>query len=127
MVDPLPQSVEQCGVLATLVLWLLWGLVYVYRRLSVRYELTSQRFLHYHGLLHRFAERIEVIDMDDITYDQTIIERLVNVGRITISGSDRTHPKMVLRGIDNVAAVSRQLDDVRHKERQRRGLFVETI
>lgn len=124
-VVPWPQGLW--GLVAVGVLWLWLGSVLLYRKLSVRYELTNQRFMHYHGLLHRFIDRIEVIDMDDVSQDQTLLERALNVGRIRITGSDRTHPEMILQGIDNVNQVSALLDDARRKERLRRGIYMEQI
>ena len=113
-----------------LVLGLLWvGLVlmFFYRKLSVRYQLTTQRFIHRSGILTRVSDRIEVIDIDDVTYHQGLVERLFDVGSIQLVSSDRTHPELWLRGIDNVKEVADQIDDLRRKERRRRGLHIESI
>ncbi len=99
----------------------------IHRRLSVRYMLTNQRFIHESGILHRVSDRIEVLDIDDITFEQGIIERMVGVGSIRIMSSDRTHPELVMYGIDNVRDVSGLFDDTRRAERRRRGLHIENI
>lgn len=107
-----------------------WGynlIILAYRRLSVRYLLTNQRFLHELGILRRVIDRIEVLDMDDISFEQGIIERMVGVGTIRIVSSDRTHPELVMYGIDNVREVSGLFDDTRRAERRRRGLHIENI
>ncbi|MFT7642719.1 MAG: putative membrane protein YdbT with pleckstrin-like domain [Pirellulaceae bacterium] len=99
----------------------------VYRRLSVSYNLTTQRFVHKSGILKQITDRIEVIDMDDVTFEQGIIQRMLNVGTIRISSSDRSHPELTLIGIDDVKNVADMIDDVRRKERRRRGLHIEAI
>ncbi len=113
-----------------LVLGLLWvGLVlmFFYRKLNARYQLTTQRFIHRSGILTRVSDRIEVIDIDDVTYHQGLVERFLNVGSIQLVSSDRTHPELWLRGIDNVKEIADQIDDLRRKERRRRGLHIESI
>ncbi len=107
--------------------WAFVALVLAYRKMGVYYELTTQRFIHKSGVLRRTSDRLEVIDIDDVTFSQGLIQRIVNVGSIQISSSDRTHPELVLIGIDNVHVIADTIDDVRRKERRRRGLHIEAI
>jgi membrane protein YdbS with pleckstrin-like domain len=110
-----------------LALWVVVLLVLLYKQYSVHYRLTNQRFIHERGLLRRVTDRIEVIDMDDISFSQGPVERMLNVGTVTITSSDRTHPEIVLPGIENVRDVSTLMDDARRNERRRRGLHIETV
>ncbi|MHC4175963.1 MAG: PH domain-containing protein [Planctomycetota bacterium] len=114
-------------VVLVLLLWLYQFFVMKYRQWSVRYRLTSQRFIHETGILRRVTDRIEVIDMDDITFEQALLERFVGVGTIRITSSDRTHPELLLLGIENVKEVAGKIDDNRRSERRRRGLHIESI
>ena len=114
-------------VIGLLVLWIGLGLLLAYRILNVSYQLSNQRFVHRTGILRRITDRIEVIDMDDVAYEQSIVERLINVGTIEVASSDRSHPKLILYGIDDVERVATLIDDARHKERMRRGLHIEAI
>jgi hypothetical protein len=114
-------------LLAMLVPWLYGLAILCYRRMSVRYLLTTQRFIHESGIVRRVNDRVEVLDMDDIAYEQGLLERLVGVGTIRIASSDRTHPELVLAGIENVKTVSELFDGARRAERRRRGLHVEQI
>lgn len=107
--------------------WLYHAAILCYRRMSVHYQLTTQRFIHEAGVLRRVTNRIEVLEMDDITFEQTLLERLVGVGTIRILSGDRTDPQLVLRGIDNVRAISELLDNTRLAERRRRGVHIEQI
>ena len=112
---------------AILIGWCFVIGLYIYRRLGMHYELTTQRFVHQVGILVRRTDRIEVIDMDDISYTQGIIQRMLGVGTITITGSDRSHPQLVIYGIDRVPEIASLLDDVRREERRRRSLHIESI
>lgn len=115
-------------VIAVIVIaWLYPLAMVVYQRLSLRYRLTNQRFFHERGILRRVTDRIEVIDMDDISFEQGFIERFVGTGTICITSSDRTHPKIKLQGIDEVAKVAGLIDEARRTERLRRGVFVESV
>lgn len=115
------------GVAVVVAGWALVGGYYAYRRLSVHYQLTTQRFLHQRGILWRSTDRIELIDIDDVTFVQGPIERMFDVGTIHISSSDKTDPQLDLPGIENVKHVANQIDDLRRRERRKRGLHVETI
>jgi hypothetical protein len=107
--------------------WLYFFALLCYRRMSVHYLLTTQRFIHETGVLRRVNNRIEVLDMDDITFEQGLFERLAGVGTIRIMSHDRSDPELVLRGIENVPEVTKLFDDARLAERRRRGLHVEQI
>lgn len=100
---------------------------YIYRRMSVSYELTSQRFIHQRGILVRRTDRIEVIDIDDVSFTQGLIQRMLGVGTISLTSSDRTHPELRLNGIDQVGTISNMIDDVRRDERRKRSLHIESV
>ncbi|MBN1590963.1 MAG: PH domain-containing protein [Pirellulales bacterium] len=115
-------------ILALIALvWLYELIVFAQRRLGVRYRLTSQRFFHERGILVHTTDLIEVIDMDDITYRQTIIDRLFDVGTIRIISSDQSHPDLAVQGIADVKNVAAKMHNARHAERVRRGLHIESI
>ena len=88
-----------CVAAAIVLLWLYQLAVLLRRRLGVHYRLTSQRFFHEAGILIHTTDLIEVIDMDDITYRQTLIDRMTGVGTIRIVSSDRSHPDLSIDGI----------------------------
>lgn len=114
-------------VVAIALLWIIVGGVYAVRRLGVHYELTSQRIIHQTGLLSRRTDRIEVIDIDDVSFEQGMVQRMFGIGTIRIDSSDRSHPVLTMRGIANVREVAGLFDDTRRKERRRRSLHIESI
>ncbi|MEX2174562.1 MAG: PH domain-containing protein [Pirellulaceae bacterium] len=125
-VMPEPTTWLAAGTIAA-VLWIAFGGYLLYERLSVEYSLTSQRFVHQRGILRRVTNRIEVIDIDDVTVEQGFIERMVGVGTIKLLSSDTTDPKLYLRGIDDVKRVAMLIDDARRDERRKRGMYIETV
>lgn len=121
-------SVEWAVILSIIaIVWLGLGMLLFLQRLNVHYELTDQRLIHRSGILLRRTNRIELIDMDDVSHQQGLIERLFDVGTIEITSSDRTHPEIQLPGIDNVEEVAMLIDDARRRERIRRGIHIEQI
>jgi hypothetical protein len=114
-------------LIVSALLWGWFGCLLAYRKLTCNYRLTTQRFIHESGLLKRVTDRIEVIDIDDVSFEQQVIERVVGVGTIKLLSSDRSHPVLVMRGIEKVKEVASLIDDLRRKERRRRGLHIEAI
>jgi len=96
-------------------------------RLSVHYKLTNQRLFNQRGILSRKVNRVEVIDIDDVAYEQGILERMFNVGRIKVMSSDRTDPVLWLVGIENVQDVFTLIDKARRAERMRRGVAIDAV
>jgi membrane protein YdbS with pleckstrin-like domain len=108
------------------LLWLIVGSTMLHRKLGIRYRLTNQRFFLERGILRRVTERIEVIDIDDLQFEQNLVERMFDVGSITLSSTDRSVPKFWLQGIEHVQEVSDLIDQARRAERNRRGLYIES-
>lgn len=115
------------GVALALVALAAAGTVLLYRKWGMHYELTSQRFIHREGILRRVTDRIEVVDMEDVTFEQGIVQRMLGVGSIKIVSRDHSHPLLILRGIDDVQRVAGLIDDVRRVERRRRGIMIESL
>lgn len=117
-------------LLAGLLAVALWGglaLYYLYLRYGLSYELTSQRLVHKVGILSQTTNRIEVIDIDDVSTYQTFIERIMGVGTIKILSSDTSDPMLIIRGIDDAKRIATMIDNVRRDERRRRGMYIETV
>ena len=125
IVGPIDRSIWWIALGVLAVCWVYGILSFIYRRLSMHYELTTQRFIHSKGILIRTVDRIDVIDIDDVSYVQGIVQRMLGVGSIRLQSSDRSHSDLSLAGIDQVQRVSGMIDDVRRKERRRRSLHLD--
>ena len=115
------------GIAVAFSLWVAFALYLLYQRLGVEYHLTTQRLFHRQGILSRVTNRIEVIDIDDVQFSQSLVERFLGVGTIRILSTDLSDPKLVMSGIDDVKNVADIIDKVRRDERRRRGLHIETV
>lgn len=118
------------GAIAVFVYLLL---LLLYRQMAVRYRLTNQRLLREIGILSRTDDRILVVDIDDITVKQTLVERMFNLGTILIvandesakeDGADRVKKDVVMLGIENPRHVADLIDEARRAERSRRGVYM---
>jgi membrane protein YdbS with pleckstrin-like domain len=112
---------------AIAVVWIVLVLWLLYQQMSIKYSMTNQRLIHEHGLLWRRTDRIEAIDIDDVTVNQGPIARMVGVGNVKILSSDQSTPEFYLVGIDNVRDLATMIDEVRRKERRKRGVHIETV
>jgi uncharacterized membrane protein YdbT with pleckstrin-like domain len=99
------------GILAIVLPWL------VIR--ATRYRITSYRIDFERGILKKKIDTLELWHVDDIKFEQGLLDRMMNVGSITVMSNDRTNPKLELHGIpdprkifdalkDRVIAVKRQ-------------------
>lgn len=123
--DSVPAATIWSVIAGVITLAWVWStMLCIYRRISVNYELTTQRLIHRHGILVRTTDRIELIEVDDVSFTQGLIERMLNVGKIRVTSSDRSHPVLFMLGIEDVAKVSNQIDDARRAERRRRALMI---
>lgn len=113
------------AVVGVSLVWLVGAMLV--RRMSLSYELTTEQLVHREGLLKRVTNRIETIDIDDVTHEQTLFERMLGIGSILVISSDKTHPRLTLRGIDEVQRVADLIDNTSREQRRKRSAYVEQI
>jgi uncharacterized membrane protein YdbT with pleckstrin-like domain len=113
------------GLAGAPLLAILWTLMV--RKLSIRYRLTTHRLFMDTGILSRSANEVELIRVDDVSVRQNIIQRIFNVGIVTVvSPTDQTEPRLELLGIENPIEVKEQIRT--HVRRRRdRSLHVESL
>jgi uncharacterized membrane protein YdbT with pleckstrin-like domain len=66
---------------------------------SHRYGVSNQRIMVEDGVLSKSLAEIDVRTIDDITFRQSLVERLLGVGEISIRSSDPTNPRVRLVGV----------------------------
>jgi uncharacterized membrane protein YdbT with pleckstrin-like domain len=62
----------------------------------VRYRLTPQRLEVERGILGRRFESIDLWRVRDVVLEQSLIERLRGVGRITVLSTDQVEPELLV-------------------------------
>ena len=96
------------GSPATLILILVIGAYLVIRTVvlsisvmrlrSTKYRLTSQRLVVEKGILSRALDEVDLRTVDDSGFSQSPLERLQGIGTVWIVASDRTTPRLAMRG-----------------------------
>ena len=105
-------------------LWILWTLLV--NKLTVRYRLTTDRLFMETGFISRKLNEVELIRVDDVSVAQNLLQRILNVGRVTVISTDSTDPRLEIRGIDNPIEV-KELIRTHVRKRRDRALHMESL
>ena len=93
-----------------------------YLSIGTRYELTTQRVRLIRGLLGRNYHEIELVRVRDTSVTQHLGERALNVGDVTITSADPSHPEFTLHNVKDPMGVREMIRKATMLEKQRRGL-----
>jgi uncharacterized membrane protein YdbT with pleckstrin-like domain len=80
--------------------------------------LTSQRVIVKSGLIGKKVEEIELINVKDISVEQSITDRMLGVGSITVITLDVTSPEIVLDDVKDPNVVK---DIIRNAVREEKA------
>ena len=103
------------GILAIVIPWL------VIR--TTRYRITSYRIDFERGLLTKKIDTLELWHVDDIKFELGLLDRMMNVGSITVMSNDRTNPKLELHGIPNPRDIFDKLKERVIAVKRQRGVI----
>jgi len=84
------------------ILWLaavavgIWPFILVR---TVRYRISNYRIDYERGFLSKSVDTLELWHVDDISFRQSLLDRLLNVGTITVMSGDKTTPLLRLMGL----------------------------
>jgi len=66
-----------------------------------RYRISNYRIDFERGLLGKKIDTMELWHVDDIKFEQSFLNRLMGVGKITVLSDDQTTPNLELKGLPN--------------------------
>ena len=66
---------------------------------STLYTVTNQRVLVESGVLTKSVQEIDMRLIDDTTFFQSFLHRLLGIGHVTVMSSDKTTPSYTMRGV----------------------------
>jgi uncharacterized membrane protein YdbT with pleckstrin-like domain len=66
-----------------------------------RYRISNYRIDYERGLLSKRIDTLELWHVDDISFQQGLLDRIFNVGKVTVLSDDKTTPKLELEGLPN--------------------------
>ncbi|RYG66142.1 PH domain-containing protein [bacterium] len=64
-----------------------------------KYRISNYRIDHEEGLLSKRIDTIELWHVDDVRMEQSVVDRMMGVGTITIHSNDPTSPILPLRSL----------------------------
>ena len=99
-----------------------WAIPWVVTR-SVRYRVTNYRIDYERGVLTRQVDTIELWHVDDVSFKQGLIDRVLGVGDITVLSDDKTTPRLTLDGVPNPRPLFDQLKQRIIAVKRQRGVI----
>ena len=94
---------------------------------AIRWVLTSERLRVMRGILNRSTEEVELTRVRDVSFEQSLGQRALGIGTITVVGTDATTPTLTLHDVaepEQVKELIRQA--VRDQRRRHRVRQVES-
>ncbi|HSH03535.1 MAG TPA: PH domain-containing protein [Anaerolineae bacterium] len=90
--------------------------------IMTEYIITDERLRIIEGLLGKTRIDIELVRIQNVNQSQSVSERVLNIGDLTIRSHDRTHPVIVLNNIKNPQHVHEVLRRAMLQARKKHGL-----
>ena len=83
--------------------------VSVFRLKTTNYRLTNQRLMVEQGILSRTLDEVDLRTVDDSGFSQSPLERVQGIGTVWILASDRSTPRLAMRGIPDPRALREKI------------------
>lgn len=116
------QCDPRLAVVPPLLAALFFGLTWL-QRFNTRYRLTSQRLIVERGILSRQTDEIELFRVVDTKASESLAERIVNLGNITVTSADRTGSVLIDK-VPGARAKREQIRNLSEKNKQERNTRV---
>ena len=88
-----PMTVAAVGI-AILIILIPW-----LKLRATRYRISNYRIDYERGILKKQIDTLELWHVEDIHFEQGIVDRICNVGSITVISNDKTSPRLELHGV----------------------------
>lgn len=102
--------------------WIYFGAVYFYRTTTIHYRLTQHHFSNEKGLFTKTKDTLELINIEDMKLQQTLVDRLVNggTGTVILLSNDKTDPELKIKGLEAPNAAFESINTLRQRARNAR-------
>ena len=97
--------------LALLVAWI--------RLRSTMYRVTNQRVIVEEGIFSKKVDEIDLRYVDDSNFSQSLADRILGIGNVTLMSSDESSPRYMLRSIKDPRGVRELIRAEAYKNSQR--------
>lgn len=68
---------------------------------SVRYRISNYRIDYERGIFSKDIDTLELWHVEDLNFHQSLLDRILRIGTITVVSHDETTPRLVLRALPN--------------------------
>lgn len=86
---------------------------------STMYRVTNQRVLVEQGVFSKTVDEIDLRYVEDSTFTQSLVERILGIGSVTLISSDKNTPRYVLRSIRDPRGVREMIRAEAYQSSQR--------
>ena len=90
---------------------------------TTRYRISNYRIDYERGILKKRIDTMELWHVDDIKFEQGLVDRMFNVGQIIVLSNDKTTPRLELEGLPNPRAIFDQLKQRVIAVKRQRGVI----
>lgn len=109
--------------LVLIVVGLLILLIPIFVARSTHYRITNYRVDYERGILSKRIDTLELWHVDDIDFHQSLLDRMLGVGTITIFSDDQTTPNLKVSGVPNPRPLFDQLKQRVIAVKRQRGVI----
>jgi Bacterial PH domain len=88
------------GIILILAGLVLWTMPFLLAK-STRYRISNYRIDYERGILSKKIDTLELWHVEDLGFRQSLFDRILDVGTITIVSHDETTPNLSMHGIPN--------------------------
>ena len=86
---------------------------------AIRWVLTTERLRVVRGMLSRSTEEFELTRVRDVSYEQSLAQRALGIGTVTVVGTDASSPTVVLHDIEEPEQVKELIRQAVRDQRRR--------
>jgi membrane protein YdbS with pleckstrin-like domain len=117
------KPVPLLGFVIPIVLGLIVLSVPIIKAATIRYRITNYRIDYERGILRKDIDTLELWHVEDIQFHQTILDRILGIGSITILSHDDTTPKLILHSLPRCRQLFDQLKQRIIAVKRQRGVI----
>jgi hypothetical protein len=86
---------------------------------AIRWVLTTERLRVIRGILSRSTEEVELTRVRDVGFEQSLAQRALGIGTVTVVGTDATSPTVVLHDVEEPEQVNELIRQAVREQRRR--------
>jgi uncharacterized membrane protein YdbT with pleckstrin-like domain len=122
------EDVIRFGWIATALLVVVQSIAFVVAWIRLRstlYTVTNQRVIIEKGVFSKALDEIDLRYIDDSLFAQSLAQRMMRIGDVTLISSDKTTPRYVLRSVGDPRKIREMIRSAAYQMTQRQ-IFTRT-